>query len=92
MKLTTKIFILLQTLDIALTFFGIQWGIGTEANPLGFRVSTILLKFAVIIFVAYCLEKVNFGKLANLVLIPSFFFVYYNCFVIVFVLILIYFT
>lgn len=87
MKLATKIFILLQILDIALTFFALRWNLAEEMNPFGFTAGFILFKFVVIIGVACVIEKVTFGKLIYLVLAVPFLVVIWNIVNIIFSLV-----
>lgn len=83
MKLVTKIFILFEIVDIALTFFAIRLGLAYEINPNGFTIKLILAKFFVIILVAVCMEKVNFGKLVYLFPIIPILTVMWNILVII---------
>lgn len=78
MKWSTKIFILFQILDIALTFFALSWGLANEMNPFGFTISLIIFKFTVIIGVSIILELVNFGKLVYIVLLVPILVVIWN--------------
>jgi len=88
MKLSTKLFILFQILDIALTFFAIRWGLATEMNPLGFTPGLIIYKFVATLTVAFFLEKLNFGKLAYILVGFPLLVVIWNIINIVFSLVL----
>lgn len=83
-KLETKVFILLQILDIALTFFALRLDLANELNPFGFTAGFILFKFFVIVGVSYVLERVDFGKLVYIILFIPFFVVIWNSINIIF--------
>lgn len=83
MKPITRIFLLTQILDLALTYYAIKNVIAFEVNPLGLTVELILLKAMVIGLVAYVLEKTNLPKLVWIVPIITTLVVVWNGLVIV---------
>ena len=66
----TRVFILAQTLDIAMTFAILRFNLAVEMNPFGFTPRLILTKFFVIIFVVYVLERFKMPKISWI--IPGF--------------------
>ena len=82
MKLSTRLFILFEILDLALTFFAIRWGLGFEVNPIGFTVFLILLKGVSVLFVAYVIEHVDFGWLVWILVVGMYLVVWWNMIVI----------
>ena len=83
MKPITRIFILAQTLDLALTFYAIRMGIAFEMNPIGFTVDMVLTKFAAILFVAWVIENKDLPRISWIIPIISVLVVVWNGFVIV---------
>jgi len=55
----TRLHLLAHTLDLALTFLAVRWGLAGELNPLGFTAGTVALKFIVVLAVAVALQKLT---------------------------------
>jgi len=69
LKLPTRLFILFQILDLALTFFAIRWGLAYEVNPVGFTPLLVLLKGVSTLGISYLIEKINFGWLSWILIV-----------------------
>jgi len=82
MKKSTKLFIFLELFDILLTVIAVEFLGLWEINPLGYKPSTFIFKFLVIVGVSYTLEKFDFGKLIYILLAVPFLVVIWNIIVI----------
>lgn len=69
MKIITRLHVLAHTIDLALTFLAVRWGLAGEMNPLGFNAPVVGLKFIVVLLVAVILERIRVFRFTWVVVI-----------------------
>ena len=82
MRLTTKLFITFQALDLDLTLFGLSMGL-REANPFGEFWKLFVCKIAVIICLGIILQIKRYNRIDYVIPVVSGLVIPYNLYMII---------